>query len=155
MRHHTVTEHVRVPILVAWQVLSDVRAWPEWTQTMESVDLEVGTHLVVGARVRIRQPHLRPATWTVTSCTPGCDFTWESRYPGVRVRAMHRLDPTSDGCTLRQDVHFEGLLGGLVARRLGRLTREYMQEEAEGFRRRCVLLHARGQTAAIAEREFA
>ena len=142
MRRYSYVEHVCVPVSQAWLVLSDVEMWPSWTPTMDAVTILDGAWLTVGARVAIEQPGLRDATWTVTSYTPGCEFTWEARHPGVLVRAMHKLEPTANGCTFSQVLEFEGLLSGLIAFRLGSLTRQYMQEEAEGFRRRCEALSA-------------
>ncbi len=62
-----------------WRVLASVATWPEWLPTMTSVEPLDSQPLSLGAKYKIIQPKLRPATWVVTILDPPRRFAWESR----------------------------------------------------------------------------
>lgn len=126
---------VAAPPAQVWQVLADVTRWPEWTPTMKAVTLLDGA-LRVGARVRVEQPRLPPAVYTVTELAEGRAFTWRMNAPGVIGTATHAVTPTAQGTEVHLAVTFGGVLGGLVGRLAGPLTRDYIRREAEGLKRR-------------------
>ncbi len=129
---------IQAPSEVAWRWLSDFARWPEWTPTVDVVDVLDPGETRVGTRVRLRQPRLRPAVWVVERWQPGCDFAWVSRKPGLRARASHGLVPAADGgCGLALAFTLEGLFAPLAAR-LGRDTIDrYLALEAAGLKARC------------------
>ncbi len=114
-----------------WALLADVVRWPEWLSTMTSVQPLDGGELALGARYRVTQPRLPPATWTVVRVEPGLSFAWESRSPGVRALADHLLRLRPDGSTsVTLRVEFSGPLAFLPRRLFGTLTMEYITREA-------------------------
>ena len=131
---HTVTVPVAAPAPVAWAVLTDLSDWPTWTASMREVALEGGFE--VGSSVRIRQPKLPSAQWTITEIEPGRSFTWESTAPGIRSVASHSVTATGSGASeLTLSIDQSGQLGNVVAALYGRLTRRYVQMEADGLAR--------------------
>lgn len=120
-----------------WSVVADVERWKEWTSTIRRIERLDGTSLGMGSRVRIEQPKLRPAVWTVTAWEPGVSFTWASRSPGLVATAVHAVEPLQIGSRVALEVHFSGLLASVVGLLLGRLTREYLGLEAAGLKARC------------------
>ena len=132
---HGVT--IAAPIEQVWDVFGDVERWPEWTASTTSVELLDGTELTVGARARIKQPRLPRLVWTVTAIEPGLSWTWQTRGPGATTTATHVLERLDDTTTrVEQTIEQVGLLGVIVARLSGRLTRRYLAMEAAGLRRR-------------------
>jgi hypothetical protein len=120
-----------------WPILVDVESWPGLTESMTSVKRLEGGPLQVGSRVRIHQPKLPPATWTVTELVPDERFVWTARGPGFLSTAHHEITPAGDGQTrLRLAVEQAGPLGGLVGRFGGALTDRYIALEAAGIKRR-------------------
>ena len=77
-RYFVTTRHIDAPAQSLWEVLFDVARWPEWTPTIDSVELLDDGPLQVGSRARIRQPRLPRATWQVTEVVEGRSFTWEA-----------------------------------------------------------------------------
>jgi uncharacterized protein YndB with AHSA1/START domain len=119
-----------------WEVMADVERWPEWTASMSEVRLVEGDRLAVGARARVRQPKLPPATLEVTAFEPLRGFTWVANSPGVTFVGTHALAPADRGVTVTLGVSFRGALAGIVGLFTSRMTRRYVQLEAEGLKRR-------------------
>ena len=59
--HMSVTFDVQASADRVFSVLQDVERWPEWTMT--AVKKMDDGPLVVGSKVRVRQPKLLPAVW--------------------------------------------------------------------------------------------
>ena len=120
-----------------WEVMADLAAWPEWTASMQQVRPLDDGPVGVGSRVRVRQPALPTAVWTISDWQPGHRFTWETSNPGVATAADHELQERGDGTTavvLR--VRQTGLLAPLVHLLIGKRTRRYMRTEADGLKAR-------------------
>ena len=122
-------------------VLIDIERWPEWTPTVTRVErLDGSTQpLAIGNRLRIVQPKVPPAEWTVTALEAGRGFRILSRSPGATVVANHWVEPLSDGQRSRVtlSVTFSGWLGQIIARMMRGLNERYLTEEAAGLKRRC------------------
>ena len=54
---------------VVWSVLADVEHWHNWTPTVIEVKALNGTGLKAGAKYRVVQPKLRPATYEPSETT--------------------------------------------------------------------------------------
>ncbi len=134
---------IDAPAETVWAVYSDVEQWPEWTASVTEVHFVSGDRIAPGARVRIRQPKLRPAEWTVDRFEPGRFWSWTSRVPGMRTTGEHAVEPLDDGRTrVWQSIVHEGPLGAIFGRMYGKLTRSYLATEAAGLKQRCEA-HAR------------
>lgn len=129
---------IQAPSEVAWRWLSDFARWPEWTPTVDAVDVLDSGETRVGTRVRLHQPRVRPAVWVVERWQPGGGFAWVSRRVGLRTRASHVLAPAPDrGCEVALEFTLEGLLAPFAAR-VGRdMIARYLALEAAGLKARC------------------
>jgi uncharacterized protein YndB with AHSA1/START domain len=123
-----------------WAVVEDVESWPRWTPSMSSVRRTVEGALRVGERVRVRQPRLPPAVWTVTLVEPGRSFSWSSRVPGLHSAAEHEVRPEAGGCTLVLRFTQSGPLAPLAWPLMERTVRRYVDLEAEGLSRRATMV---------------
>ena len=124
------------PVDTVWETIFDVTRWPQWTPTVTSVRRLDDGPLRVGSRTRIRQPRLAEATWEVTELVDGRRFTWESRGPGIRTVGRHEVAPAAGGCEITLSIEHAGPLGPLVGLLWGRLTRRYVDQEAESLAER-------------------
>lgn len=118
------------------EVLLDGERWPEWTPTVTSVTMLTPAPARVGSRVRIKQPRLPPAVWTITDVSPA-GFTYVSRSPGVMVVARHWVEPSAGGSRAHLALRFDGALGGIVGWLTAGLNHRYLGLEAEGLKQRC------------------
>ena len=139
MTHFKVTVDIPAPADRVWAVIRDVERWPEWTPTVTRVEwLDAGGPLALGSRLRIVQPKVPPAEWTVAALEPGRGFRIVSRSPGATVEADHRAEPIGAGDRSRVtlSVTFGGFLGRIIGRMMRGLNERYIAEEAAGLKRR-------------------
>jgi carbon monoxide dehydrogenase subunit G len=138
--HFSITREVDAPPDVVFAVLSEVERWPEWTPTVTEVERvgDAGATLTLGTRLRIVQPKVPPAEWTVTAVEPGRGFRLVSRAPGATVEANHRADPlgAGDRSKVTLSVTFAGVLGRVVGWMMRDLNNRYLAEEMGGLARR-------------------
>jgi hypothetical protein len=92
--------------------------------------------LAIGSRALIRQPKFPPAMWKVVEIDPGRRFVWRSGFPGMWVYGHHSVEPIAGGARATLRLHYEGLLGALMARLTRGITERYLGYEAAGLKRR-------------------
>ena len=65
----SITIDVDAPADRVFEVLTDIDRWPEWTPTVTRVERHDGSSfpLTMNSRLRIVQPKVPPAEWTVTA----------------------------------------------------------------------------------------
>jgi carbon monoxide dehydrogenase subunit G len=136
VRDFAITVDIAAPPAVVWAVMRDVERWHEWTTTVTSIKRLDSGPLAVGSRLRIRQPKLPPADWTVTDIVEDRGFKSITRGPGVSVTAHHWIAPVECGSRVTLSIRFSGALGGLIARLTHRLNNDYLAIEAAGLKRR-------------------
>jgi len=111
-----ITTEVPAARPVVWSVISDIERWPEWTTSISRVKKLSAGPLEVGSPALVHKPKLPPAYWRVTEFNPGAGFAWVSVAPSVRVTARHEVQGNGSGCLVALSIHYEGLLGALLAR---------------------------------------
>jgi carbon monoxide dehydrogenase subunit G len=124
------TRHIDAPPGAVWDVMVDVARWPEWTPTVDSVEVDGGGPLHVGSTAEVRQPKLPRARWTVTSLEDGRHFTWEATGPGLRTVARHRVVAVGSGTEVTLSIEQQGPMGAVAALVWRRLTQRYIEQEA-------------------------
>jgi uncharacterized membrane protein len=121
-----------------WAVLLDVEHWPEWTESVRTVERLDQGPLEVGSLTRLVQPRLRPSTWRVTELVAPQSFTWVSSGGGVTTVGGHRLTPLAAGRVgVELSIDQSGPLAPLVGLVGAALIRRYLRFEADGLKRRC------------------
>lgn len=121
---------LEAPCELAWAVLTDTAAYPDWNPFLRRFDgeLRVGSRLSVdleipGRKVRTMRPH-------VTEVHDGVAFEWLGRVGLPRVfDGRHRFELRSEGADRCELVHSERLSGLLVPMFRSMLT----GPTAEGF----------------------
>jgi hypothetical protein len=136
MRVDVAVEIARPPQAV-WPVMVDVERWHEWTASITDIKRLEQSAFGVGSRVRIRQPRLAPVVWRVKEFEEARFFTWETRSPGVATVARHAVRARNGGSIVELTIDQTGLLAPLLALLLRKITRRYMEMEAQGLKRRC------------------
>ena len=112
-----------------WDVFTDVEHWSTWTASITSIVPLDGPGIEVGKRFEIKQPRLPKVVWEVTEVDPGVSWTWRQRSPGNTTYATHRT-------LVRQRIDQRGPIGVIVGLAMLRLTKRYLQLEAQGLKGR-------------------
>jgi uncharacterized membrane protein len=112
----------------------DVARWPEWLETMTSVERLDDGPLRVGSRTRIKQPKLPVAVWEVTAVEPGHSWTWVARGPGIVTTASHVVTPAGDGSRVTASLDQQGPLGAVLGRLTKGMTERYLRIEGDSLK---------------------
>ena len=126
---------IDAPASIVWDALVDVERWSEWTASIERIVPLDGPGVEVGRRFQIKQPRMPNLVWEVTDVDPGVSWTWRQRSPGNTTFASHEVVPLGAGRTLvRQRIDQRGPIGVTVGALMRRLTRRYLDLEAQGLK---------------------
>ena len=135
MRFETSVE-IGAPQQRVWDVLSDLEAWPQRIETVDTVELLTPAPMTKGSRVRLRQPKLPEGTWEDTAWDAPSSFEWTQREAGTTSVAGHRVESLGDGrARLTLTLDMRGLLIPIMSLFYKGLTNRYMNLEAEGMKR--------------------
>ncbi len=120
---------------IVWDVFVDVERWPDWTASVTRIVALDGPGIELGKRFEIKQPRLPKIVWEVTEVEHGVSWTWRTRSPGNTTFASHLLIPQEGERTLvRQRIEQRGALGVTVGVLMRRLTKRYLDLEAQGLK---------------------
>lgn len=128
---------IDAPKSIVWKTSIDVKNWPRWSPTCDSIQRLEDGPFEVGSRAQIKQPGLPEAVWVVTSLQSEESFTWETKVRGMRMIATHELAAAQEGTEslLRLEVK------GVVARLLWPLIRvsikRSLERENAGLKAEC------------------
>ena len=118
-----------------WEILTDVEAWPERIETVESVELLTPPPLSRGSQVRLTQPRVPEGVWDITIWEPPSYFEWHQESTGANTVAGHRVENLSDHRSrLTLTLEMRGLLVPIFGRMYKDLTNRYMTLEAQAIK---------------------
>jgi uncharacterized membrane protein len=118
-----------------WDVLSDLDAWPQRIETVDTVELLTPAPPTKGSRVRLKQPKLPEGTWDITVWEAPSYFEWTQKTSGITSVAGHRVEALGEGrARLTLTLDMRGFLTVIALFYKG-LTNRYMNLEAEGMKR--------------------
>ena len=135
MRDFSIQVDIAASPARVWDVMSDAERWAEWTPSVTSVAI-LDKPMRLGSHALIRQPKIPPGKFKVTAYDSGRSFTWATGIPGILfAHARHVIEPTPSGSRVTLTLRFDGLLGGVMGKRMAALNQEYMAMEAAGLKR--------------------
>ena len=118
----------------AWDVLSDLEAWPRRIDTVDVVELLTPAPVAEGSRILLKQPKLPEGTWDITVWDAPSYFELRQKSGGITSVAGHRVEELGEGRSrLTLSLDMRGLLIPVVALFSG-LTNRYMTIEAQGMK---------------------
>jgi hypothetical protein len=117
----------------AWQALQEVIDWPNWTESVTSIEGPPGD-ITAGQSFRVTQPRMPQLVWTVTDVKNRRGFSWSAKSPGVSTVGHHWLSTDDNNVTtIHVSIEQTGPLAWLVWALTNRRTKRYLQLEANGL----------------------
>lgn len=134
---------IDAPVSRVWSVWTDVERWPEWTRSMNRVQLINQRPFAAGSKARIRQPGLPPATWRITRVESEKLFVWESATLGLKTVATHSIEARAGGGAIaKMRLETRGPLAFLL-QAFSAKAHQYLGMEARGLKARSEQLEAK------------
>lgn len=126
---------IAAPPARVWAVLSDVARWPEWTPTVDTLEVLDPGPFQVGQRARLKQPGYQAAVWTVRTIDGGRAFTWDSRSLGMHVFANHLIEATPSGSHVTLSIDVGGSTAWLFGWLVARASYRFLPQETAALKR--------------------
>lgn len=120
-----------------FKVLMDFGQWNQWTASITGMSILNNDRPGTGARIKVLQPKLPPAIWTITESLPDRSLTWEKRSFGLFMRSEHLIITDNNKVTVTIRMTYKGPLAGLFYMLTRSLTDRYMTMEINGLKREC------------------
>ena len=128
---------IRTGIAEVFTVLSDIENWNVWTPSITKISFIGHSRFALGGKVRIIQPKLFPATWTIAELIENKSFTWTTTLFGTSITAAHQLATCGQGTVVEIKMLYEGWLAKLLYRLSFPLTNQYITMEINGLKKVC------------------
>jgi hypothetical protein len=127
---------IDAPSEAVWRVLTDLDAWPSWTESVTRAQRLDDGPLAAGSHVSLKQPGLPEAVWQVTRIDPRSYFERRLDSVGMTTLAAHRVERAGySGSRLTLSVEHTGPLAPLFGRLNSGMTRRYLALETQGLKR--------------------
>jgi hypothetical protein len=120
-----------------FQVLLDFKRWNQWTQSITQMSVLDNEGPKPGVRIKVLQPKLSPAVWTITEIVPDTRLIWEKKSFGLRMVSEHLITLHGDEASVTIRMTYNGPLAGLAFNLTQSLTDRYLTLEINGLKREC------------------
>ena len=132
-------EHIDIeaPPGRVWAVITDIARWPEWTPTVDTLQVLDPGPFRLGQRARLKQPGYPAAVWTVRSIEEGRAFMWDSGSLGMLTAANHVIEATPTGSHVVLSIDVGGPTAWLLGWIAARATRQFVPQETVALKREC------------------
>jgi hypothetical protein len=120
-----------------FSVLKQLDKWNQWTKSIISISFVNNDIIKVGAKIKVRQPKLSPAVWTITEILENKTLVWEKKSLGLKMTANHFIQESTEGPVVKLQIIYQGFLATLFYRLTASLTESYLTMEIAGLKKRC------------------
>jgi Polyketide cyclase / dehydrase and lipid transport len=120
-----------------FKVLIDLGRWNTWTKSVTEMSTLNNDQPGPGVKIKVLQPKLPPAIWTITAFDPDKSFIWEKRSFGLRMLAEHLMLGAGNETSVTLRISYEGPLSGLFYILTRSMTDRYVGMEIDGLKKEC------------------
>jgi hypothetical protein len=120
-----------------FKVLMNFGQWNQWTASITKMSILNNDRPGMGARIKVLQPKLPPAIWTITETLQDKSLTWEKRSFGLVMLSEHLITTSNNMTSVIIRMTYQGPLASLFYMLTHSLTDRYMTMEIYGLKREC------------------
>ena len=120
-----------------FKILKDVEHWHVWTNSIIGISLLADNTFKKGAKIKLLQPKLKPAVWTISEIVENKSLQWEKKSFGLKVIANHLIEKSNEGSIVKLQVIFQGFWARLIYKLSFPLTNKYLEMEIRGLKIKC------------------
>jgi hypothetical protein len=120
-----------------FRVLTDLNHWNQWTPSIIGISFVGKDTFAVGTRIKVLQPKLPPAVWTITEISENKLLVWKKKSFALKVTANHIIQDSHDGAIVKLQIIHQGFLANLAYKLSSTLTDKYLTMEITGLKERC------------------
>jgi uncharacterized membrane protein len=131
------TSVIDAPPKDIFTVLMHLDRWNLWTESITEMSILNNDEPEPGSKIKVLQPKLPPAIWTITKIDPNKTLTWQKKSFGLNMRSEHLIINETNETSVTIRMTYEGPLAGLFYNLTRRLTDRYMTMEINGLKREC------------------
>jgi uncharacterized membrane protein len=131
------TSVINAPPGDIFKILMNFEQWNQWTASITKMSILNNDRPEVGARIKILQPKLPPAIWTITETLQDKSLTWEKSSFGLVMLSEHVITTSNSGTSVIIRMTYQGPLASLFYMLTHSLTDRYMTMEIYGLKREC------------------
>ena len=129
-----------------WEVWTDVERWPTWDAELQDAWLDSDEAFDVDARGGVELRVGPPVPFVVTELDPVRSYAYDVEFPLARLVVRRSLHSHDGGTTFTHEVWFEGPLGRVLSRTLGRRYRRNLPDAMDAVRERAERSSATGSS---------
>ena len=120
-----------------FSVLAQLDQWNQWTKSIISISFVNNDYFKVGTKIKVLQPKLSPAVWTITEISENKSLVWEKKSLGLKMTANHLIQESNEGTIVKLQIIYQGFLATLFYKLTASLTESFLTMEIAGLKKRC------------------
>jgi hypothetical protein len=118
-------------------VLKELSQWNQWTKSIIAISFLKNDRFKTGAKIKVLQPKLLPAIWTITEISENKSMVWKKKSTGLKMTANHFIQDFGEGSIVKLQIIYQGFLAMFFYRLTSSLTDTYLTMEIAGLKKKC------------------
>lgn len=125
---------IEAPAALVWEVLSDIRNWPDWNPSVSRVSMY--GELKPGTDFHWKADGVSIVS-ALQSVEPNKRLAWTGRSPGIRAIHVWEFEAQQDATRVRTRESFEGLMARLLSGPLSRMLNNSLTDGLRHLKQEC------------------
>lgn len=124
-------------ISFVYNTLKEIEKWYLWTTSINKISFLTDRGFEVGAKIKIEQPKLPSAIWTITEIDENKMFTWKTRRLGTEIIGKHWLEELKNDTIVTLEIEYNGFWESIFHKLSSKITTQYLELEINGLKAIC------------------
>ncbi|HNW61243.1 MAG TPA: SRPBCC family protein [bacterium] len=131
--------YINAPIQLVWSILTDLEKWPEWNDSVKTMDLQ--GKVAAGTEFRWTAGGLKIRSRIEQVDAPK-RIVWSGRTIGIRAMHSWTFTEEKEGTKVRTEESFEGWMVKLLARPMNRSLSDALEQGLAALKKEAEKRHS-------------